>query len=99
MAKMTDDLTTYERLEIRCPKLGGEVTFKYCQAEAGDLPCQRTILCWHSYFSVDIYLKGKLTEYEWDRFCNQGPQDKMTTLVELIEEAKERKRLSTKNGD
>ena len=81
----------YDHLEIRCPRLGGEVAFSYCRKEGGDLPCPRIIICWQLYFPVEIYLRKHLTEGEWDRCFNRPPKTKMTTLIELIEEAKKRK--------
>ena len=53
-------------LELRCPKLGGEVTFAYCLVEGGDLPCSRTIACWQQYFPVETHLRAKLTQEQWD---------------------------------
>jgi hypothetical protein len=80
----------YDHLEQRCPKLGGEVTFAYCQREGGDLPCPRTISCWQPYFPVETYLRARLTQQLWDRFLSQRPQEKVVTLIELIEAAKNR---------
>ncbi|MGD9382521.1 MAG: hypothetical protein PVH55_00570 [Desulfobacterales bacterium] len=77
-----------EQLEIRCPKLGNQVTFAYCLREGGDIPCPRTIQCWHSYFPVEDYLRKKLTPAEWERCFNQTPKEKISTLIELIEAAK-----------
>ncbi len=76
---------------IRCPKLGGEVTFAYCRREQGELPCSRVILCWQTHFPVQAYLKDRLSDDEWEACFNTPPRDKMTTLVELIEAAKQRK--------
>jgi hypothetical protein len=84
----------YDHLEIRCPRLGGEVTFSYCQREGGDLPCQRAIICWQLHFPVEAYLKQRLTRAQWDCWCNKEPKDKMATLLELIEAAKKRRGLS-----
>ena len=76
---------------IRCPKLGGEVTFAYCRSEQGHLPCSRMILCWQRHFPVEAYLRDRLTEDEWEACFSRPPQDKMTTLIELIEAARRRK--------
>jgi len=81
----------YDHLEIRCPRLGGEVTFSYCRVEGGNLPCPRILICWHPYFPVEAYLRKHLTQTQWDRLFNQPPKDKMATLVELIAAAKKRK--------
>ena len=90
MIEMTNDQTTYDDLQVRCPKLGGEVTFAYCRQEAGDLPCSRVVVCWYLYFPVESHLEKILTKDQQERFFNQKPKDKITTLVELIEKAKKR---------
>jgi hypothetical protein len=87
---MINDQTTFDDRRVRCPKLGGEVTFAYCRQEAGDLPCQRVVLCWHLYFPIESHLEKILTDDQRKRFLSQQPKDKITTLVELIEEAKKR---------
>lgn len=84
----------YDNLEIRCPRLGGEVAFAYCRKEGGDLPCRRILACWQLYFPVETYLRERLTKEDWDRCFNQPPKDKMTTLIELIEATKKRKSVS-----
>jgi hypothetical protein len=77
-------------LEIRCPRLGGEVTLVYCLKEGGDIPCPRTIVCWRPYFDVEAQLRAKLTEEQWDRCFGKTAKEKVVSLVELIEEAKKR---------
>jgi len=77
-----------EHMEIRCPKLGGQVTFAYCLKEAGELPCSRIINCWQSYFPVEEYIRKRLTPADWERCFNQKPKEKILTLIELIEAAK-----------
>jgi hypothetical protein len=94
IAEMSTDGKMYDHLEMRCPRLGGEVLFSYCKQEGGDLPCPRIIACWQPYFPVEAHLKEKLTSAQWDRFFNQTPKHKLTTLVEVIEAAKKRKGLS-----
>ena len=78
----------FEQLEIRCPKLGNQVTFAYCLREGGDIPCPRTIKCWHPYFPVEDYIRKRLTDADWERCFNQKPKEKILTLVQLIEAAK-----------
>jgi hypothetical protein len=80
-----------EGSQIRCPKLGNEVTFAYCLEEQGNLPCSRVVRCWQGRFAVEAYLKERLSQDEWNACFNQIPRDKVTTLVELIEAAKQRK--------
>ena len=88
----------YKRLELRCPRLGGEVTFSYCEVEGRDLPCPRTIACWQEYFPVESYLREKLTPEQWDRCFNQEPKEKIVSLVELIEAAKKRQQTKGSGG-
>jgi hypothetical protein len=75
-------------LLIRCPRLGGEVTFGYCVAEGGDLPCMRIIACWQRTVPVTEYLQGYLTPEQQARFAGKEPKEKITSLIELIESVK-----------
>ncbi len=77
-----------EQLQMRCPRLGGEVTFDYCLKEGGDLPCPRTVRCWGPYMPVEAYLRQHLTREQWDRCFNREPGEKIASLIELIETAK-----------
>ena len=84
-------VTMYDHLELRCPRLGGEVAFSYCQIEGGDIPCPRIITCWQPYFPAETYLRARLTQTQWDRCFNRAPKEKVVSLVELIEAAQKRK--------
>lgn len=81
---------SYDDLEIRCPRLGHEIKFSYCRREAGALPCHQTIKCWQVFFPVDVHLRGILSASEWELFSRQVPKDKVTTIIDLIEQAKSR---------
>ena len=80
----------YDHLKLRCPRLGGEVTFSYCRKEGGDLPCLRSITCWYPFFPVEQHLRESMAADVWDNFVCQAPKDKITTLIELIDAAKSR---------
>jgi len=84
------DKDAHDGGEIRCPKLGHELTFAYCRQEGGDLPCARIIRCWESFFPVESFLRETMDADAWEAFCRQAPPDKMTTLLDLIEKAKAR---------
>lgn len=75
----------------RCPKLGDEMTFAYCLQEAGQLPCARIITCWQPAFDVASVLKENLSDEQWERFTCAKPKDKMSSLLEIIEQAKRQK--------
>ena len=78
----------YDQLLIRCPRLGGEVTFGYCRVEGGDLPCMRTVACWQGCIPVADYLREMLTPERLERFVELRAKEKIISLVELIETAK-----------
>ena len=85
-------LERFDHLEIRCPRLGGEVTFKYCRVEGGDLPCSRIVACWNRCIPVAEYLREILSTDQLERFSGQRPKERIITLVELIEAAKKENR-------
>ncbi len=88
-----------EELEIRCFKLGGQIPFAYCLKEGGDLPCTRTIRCWEQYFPVKAYLRKRLTSFDWERWFQKQPKEKILILMELIETAKKANANSKTNED
>jgi hypothetical protein len=79
-------------LMTRCPRLGHEVPFSYCEHEAGALPCSRVIACWQGGFPVEVHLRDTLGAEAWERFLSQEPRDRMTTLLDLVDAAKRRRR-------
>lgn len=84
------DEAAYDRLEIRCPKLGGQVTFSYCRREGGRLPCQRALVCWQVFFPVEAYFKARMTDDDWHRCFLTSAKPRIDTLLECIEAAKKR---------
>ena len=81
-------MESFDRLKMRCPRLGGEVSLSYCECEGGELPCWRIIQCWQAFLPIDKYLRWKLTPEQWDRCFNQAPKTKLTSLLELVEATK-----------
>lgn len=77
----------FEDKEIRCPRLGGPVTFGYCKIETGDRPCSRAITCWSPHFDVKSFFADRLNDDEYQRCFCSPPKSKIATLVELIEQA------------
>lgn len=85
-----NEINTHDDREIRCPKLGHELTFAYCRRESLDMPCPRIIRCWENFFPVETFLRETMDADGWDTFCRRTLPDKMTTLLDLIEKAKAR---------
>lgn len=86
-------MDVYDHLEIRCPRLGGQVTFGYCRVEGGDLPCMRIFACWQCCIPIAEYLRESLSPEQLERFAEQRPKERIATLVELIEAAKKESRV------
>jgi len=85
-------MESYRDLVIRCPRLGGEVPFSYCEREAGELPCRQIVRCWEAGFPVEAYLRETLSPGARERYCHQEPKDRMTTLIDLAEAAQRRRK-------
>lgn len=81
-----------ERLERRCPRLGGEVAFGYCKVcgEAAS-PCFKVFDCWWECFDVVSHMQACLSPEAFNSLSNhRTPPDKMTSLVDLIRQAQKR---------
>ena len=85
------EITRYDDREIRCPKLGHELTFAYCRREGGELPCFRVIRCWEGFFPVESFLRESLSPDARESFLRQTPPDKLTSLLDLIAKAQKRR--------
>jgi len=72
---------------IRCPRLGDQVTFKYCRIMNNRLPCGRIVGCWEGRIDIGKFLADHYSTEKLDRVF-APPKPKMETLVELIEKAK-----------
>ncbi len=80
-----------DQIERRCPRLGGSVSFVYCRTSGDDnSPCWKIFDCWWECFDVVGYLKNSLPEDMFTRLVNSKPKPKIVSLVEIMEEAKER---------
>jgi hypothetical protein len=81
-----------ERLQRRCPRLGGEVDFGYCRTcGEGKSACFKVLDCWWERFDVAGYLKARLTGEAFSALlARRPPPDKVASLVELIRQAQAR---------
>ena len=75
-----------ENLEIRCPRLGGTVPFRYCLAPGEPAACSKILDCWWETFDVVSYLEKHLSEEEFQRVVEERqPPNRMTTIFALVE--------------
>jgi hypothetical protein len=78
-----------ERLVRRCPRLGNPVPFNYCEVCGDDQqPCFKILDCWWEHFDVVRYLKDHLPENQFNQLMAARPKPKVSSLIELIEQAK-----------
>ncbi len=82
--------TPGEDFNIRCPRLGHQISFSYCRSENNGLPCFKTLDCWHTHFSVEKLLRKELSSEEWEKVFSVPPKQKILSIMELIEQAKGR---------
>jgi hypothetical protein len=75
--------------KIRCPRLGGLVSFEYCKVESGELPCSRTLTCWELVFDVEGFLRGSMNPAAFEECFRDAVKPKVVTLIELIEQARQ----------
>jgi hypothetical protein len=78
----------YGGTEIRCPKMGGQVTFEYCRMEGRDLPCSRAITCWTLHFDVESFFREILCPEDFEKAFATPQPSKVVTLIDLIEKAR-----------
>lgn len=69
--------------------LGHEVPFAYCREPGGQTPCRKVFDCWWETFDVEAFMRCTHDEEMIERIL-QPRQDKVTTLVQLIEQARAR---------
>jgi hypothetical protein len=74
--------------QIRCPRLGHQISFSYCRSENQGLPCFKTLDCWHAIFEVEVFLQMELTPEVFNNTFKRTAKPKLLSLVELIEQAK-----------
>jgi len=80
-----------DQLERRCPRLGGLVSFAYCRTSSEDRSvCWKIFDCWWECFDVVGHLKKSLPEDKFKKLVNAKPKPKIVSIVELIEQAKNR---------
>jgi hypothetical protein len=84
----------------RCRRLGQEVTFGYCRQETHGQPCRLILDCWWEQFGVRDFLRAHLPEEAMAQVEGASatpPTSKVLSLLELIQQAKER--VASANSD
>jgi hypothetical protein len=85
------DITENDARKNYCPMLGHELTFSYCRSPGDTVPCRKIIQCWWEMFDVEAYMAEHFNQ-ETIKTINQPAKDKMATLYDLIQQAKNRQK-------
>ncbi len=81
----------YDDKTIRCPRVGGEVNFRFCRFENNMLPCRFIAGCWQGQMDIEALLQEHYSEEELDRIF-APPKPKIESLVGLIEKVRKEQR-------
>jgi hypothetical protein len=54
------------------------------------LPCWKVIDCWWEIFDIKTYLEKNLSAEDFQELVSQKPKNKVTSILEMIEQAKKR---------
>jgi hypothetical protein len=80
----------YDAKTMRCPRVGGEVTFRFCRFENNMLPCRFIVGCWQGQMDIEAFLDEQYSAEELENIFTP-PRPKMETLVDLMEKARKAK--------
>lgn len=79
----------YDHLKGYCRMLGHELSFDYCRTSNNKLPCRKILDCWFERIEIHKYIEENFSEDEQKEIF-KPPQDKVSTIFDLIEKAKKR---------
>lgn len=79
----------YDDKMIRCPRIGGDVNFRFCRFENNMIPCRWITGCWNMRMDIDTFLKDHYSEEELNKIFIP-PKPKMQSLIEMVEKTKKR---------
>lgn len=80
-------------LRRRCPRLGGEVSFRYCRdADPRGGICWKILDCWWETFDVVRYLRDTLEPEIFEGLTQPKAPRKMSQLIETLEASRRRLR-------
>jgi hypothetical protein len=77
----------YDDKTIRCPRVGGEVNFRFCRFENNMLPCRWIVGCWEMRVDMNKFMTDHYSKEEMDRIFTP-PRPKIESLLNLVEDAK-----------
>jgi hypothetical protein len=84
----------YDDETIRCPRVGGEVNFRFCRFENNMLPCRFIAGCWQGRMDISTFLDEHYSEDELERIFTP-PKPKVESLLGLIDKVQQEKQEDT----
>ena len=75
--------TQYDALEIRCPALGHQLSFKYCRSANENAPCRKILDCWFQRINIQEFIAEHYSEAELQRITAE-PKPKLVSILEII---------------
>ena len=88
--RITIVIEQYDDKAMRCPRVGGEVNFRFCRFENNMLPCRFIVGCWQGQMDIEAFLDEQYSEEELGSIF-APPKPKMEALVDLMEKAQKLK--------
>jgi len=77
----------YDEREIRCPRLGGEVNFKFCRTSEEPF-CHRIIICWAERIDIGAFLSENYTPEQIQSALNKPRATKLEQILKAMEKTK-----------
>lgn len=80
-----------ECLRRRCPRLGGEISFRYCRdgAQDGGI-CFKILDCWWETFDVAGYLRDTSGPEVYARLADPNAPRKVSQLLQTLNDTRKR---------
>jgi hypothetical protein len=82
----------FDHVTVRCPALGGEVSFGYCRRLDDGLPCHRALTCFELKFPVDRFFRQVLEAATFRRVFLEQRQGRYERLLQTFAGARKRDR-------
>jgi hypothetical protein len=79
----------HDNLKSYCRMLGHGVPFKYCRTTAQGVPCRKILDCWFESIPIREYMEAHYSPEELERIL-KAPENKVSSLLDLIEQARRR---------
>jgi hypothetical protein len=80
----------FDEIDVRCPQLGGEVTFGYCRILDDGLPCPKALTCYELRFPVEAFFRRVLVKETFERIFNSEQPTRLERLFRAVDAAKKR---------